>query len=385
MKLRTIAFNNLRRRKARLAFLLAGLLIGIATVVTMLSLSAAMTAEVQHQMENFGANILITPKTDELSLSYGGITLGGVSVDPREIPEADLARIETIPNRRNIAAVAPKVLGAVEVKGERVMLMGVAADREFHLKRWWSIDGRPLVERNELVAGSSVARRLGLKPGDSVEIEEFPFTVTGILRETGSQDDDLLIAALATAQILLDKPGLVSLVEVAALCGDCPVEEMVEQLAAALPEARVGAIQQVVKSRMHAIEQFQVFAFGVAVVVILIGALVVFVTMMGSVNERTREIGIFRALGFRRAHVARLILTEAATVSLLAGVLGYFAGMLATGLLLPMLAEAHAQLVWDGTLAAGSLLLALLVGTLASLYPALHASRLDPTTALRTL
>lgn len=385
MKLRTIAFNNLRRRKARLAFLLAGLLIGIATVVTMLSLSAAMTAEVQHQMENFGANILITPKTDELALSYGGITLGGVSVDPRELPEADLARIETIPNRRNIAAVAPKVLGAVEVKGERVMLMGVAADREFHLKRWWSVEGRPLAERQELVAGSSVARRLGLKPGDSVEIEEFPFTVTGILRETGSQDDDLLIASLPTAQILLDKPGLVSLVEVAALCGDCPVEEMVEQLAAVLPEARVGAIQQVVKSRLHAIEQFQVFAFGVAVVVILIGALVVFVTMMGSVNERTREIGIFRALGFRRAHVARLILTEAAAVSLLAGVLGYLAGMLATGLLLPVLAEAHAQLVWDGTLAAGSLLLALFVGTLASLYPALHASRLDPTTALRTL
>jgi putative ABC transport system permease protein len=59
--------------------------------------------------------------------------------------------------------------------------------------------------------------------------------------------------------------------------------------------------------------------------------------------------------------------------------------MLATGLLLPVLAEAHAQLVWDGTLAAGSLLLAVLVGTLASIYPALHASRLDPTTALRTL
>ena len=209
--------------------------------------------------------------------------------------------------------------------------------------------------------------------------------VTGILRETGSQDDDLLIASLPTAQILLDKPGLISLVEVAALCGDCPVEEMVEQIAAVLPEAKVGAIQQVVKSRLHAIEQFQVFAFGVAVVVILIGALVVFVTMMGSVNERTREIGIFRALGFRRAHVAQLILIEAATVSLLAGVLGYLAGMLATGMLLPVLAEAHAQLVWDGTLAAGSLLLAVLVGTLASIYPALHASRLDPTTALRTL
>jgi putative ABC transport system permease protein len=385
MKLQTIAFNNLRRRKSRMAFLVIGLLIGIATVVTMLSLSKAMTAEAQHKMENFGANILITPKTDELSLSYGGITLGGVTVDPREIREADLERILTIPNRRNIAAVAPKILGAVQVKGERVMLMGVAADREFHLKRWWSVDGRPLSAENELVAGSAVARRLGLVMGEKVEIAGKTFVLTGTLQETGSQDDDLLIASLPTAQALLGKPGLVSFVEVAALCGDCPVDDMVNQIAAVLPDVKVGAIQQVVKSRMHAIEQFQAFALGVAAVVIFIGALVVFVTMMGSVNERTREIGIFRALGFRRGHVVSLILIEAFWVSLLAGVLGFLSGMLATRLLLPVLAEEHAHLVWDPLLAGGSILLAVVVGTLASLYPALHASRLDPTEALRTL
>ena len=385
MTLGTIAFNNLRRRKSRLIFLVIGLLIGIATVVTLLSLSQAMTAEARHKMENFGANILLTPKTDELSLSYGGITLGGVTVDPREIREADLDRISTIPNRRNIAAVAPKILGAVQVKGERVMLMGVVADREFHLKRWWSVQGRPLAAENELVAGSAVARRLGLAMGETIEIEEFPFVVTGILQETGSQDDDLLIASLPTAQILLGKTGLVSLVEVAALCGECPVEDMVSQIAAVLPDVKVGAIQQVVKSRMHAIEQFQAFALGVAAVVILIGALVVFVTMMGSVNERTREIGIFRALGFRRGHVVTLILTEAFWVSLLAGVLGFLSGMLATRLLLPVLAEEHVHLVWNPILAGGSILLAVGVGTLASLYPALHASRLDPTEALRTL
>ncbi len=385
MKLSTIAFNNLRRRKSRLAFLVIGLLIGIATVVTMLSLSKAMTAEARHKMENFGANILITPKTDELSLSYGGITLGGVTVDPREIREADLDRILTIPNRRNIAAVAPKILGAVQVKGERVILMGVAADREFHLKRWWSVDGRPLAAEYELVAGSAVARRLGLVMGESVEIAGKVFVLTGTLQETGSQDDDLLIASLPTAQALLGKPGLVSLVEVAALCGDCPVDDMVNQISAVLPDVKVGAIQQVVKSRMHAIEQFQAFALGVAGVVILIGALVVFVTMMGSVNERTREIGIFRALGFRRGHVVSLILTEAFWVSLLAGVLGFLSGMLATRLMLPVLAEEQVSLVWDPLLAGGSILLAVVVGTLASFYPALHASRLDPTEALRTL
>ena len=115
MTLESIVLNNLRRRKGRMIFLVLGLLIGVATVVTLISLANALTADVQHKMENYGANILITPRSDDLSLSYGGITLGGVSVDSREIRQADLAKIMTIPNNRNIAAVAPKVLGAVEM------------------------------------------------------------------------------------------------------------------------------------------------------------------------------------------------------------------------------------------------------------------------------
>lgn len=385
MNLRTIAFNNLRRRKSRMAFLVAGLLIGIATVVTLLSLTSALTMEAEHKLDSFGANILITPKSEELSLSYGGITLGGVAVDAHEIRQADLARIETIPNHRNIAAVAPKVLGVVEVKGARVMLMGVDREVEFHLKRWWSVRGRPLAAEDEIVAGTAVARRLGLGIGSLVELRGEPFTVTGILQETGSQDDELLIGSLPAVQRLLGKTGTVSLVEVAALCAECPVEDMVDQIATVLPEVKVNAIQQVVKTRMHALEQFRIFSLGVAAVVILIGALVVFVTMMGSVNERTREIGIFRALGFRRGHVIRLILLEASAVSLLAGILGYLAGMGTTRLILPFLAEGHPHLVWSLPLAGGALFLAVTVGMLASLYPAMHASRLDPTEALRAL
>ncbi len=385
MRLRTIAFNNLRRRKARLAFLVAGLLLGVATVVTLLSLTAALTLEAEHKLDSYGANILLTPDTDHLSLSYGGITLGGVSIDPREIRQGDLSRISTIPNARNIAAVAPKVLGAVEVGGIRVLLMGVDPAVEFTLKRWWSVQGRPLVAADELVAGSSAARRLGLAPGDRVVLAGRSFTLTGLLEETGSQDDELLLADLGAAQELLGKRGQISLAEVAALCADCPVTDMVDQIAAVLPGVKVSAIQQVVRSRMHALEQFRVFSMGVAAVVLLIGALVVFVTMMGSVNERTREIGIFRALGFRRGHVVGLILIEAAWVSLAAGLLGYLAGMGAAWGLLPFLAEEHPHLPWDPLLAVGSILLALAVGTAASLYPALHASRMDPAEALRVL
>lgn len=385
MNLRTIAFNNLRRRKSRMAFLVAGLLIGVATVVTLLSLTQALTMEAEHKLDSFGANILITPKSDELSLSYGGITLGGLSVDPSEIRQQDLARIKTIPNSGNISAVAPKVLGAAVVGGARVMLMGVDPTAEFRVKAWWSIEGRPLAADDELVAGSGAAKRLGLRLGSTVDLGGRPFTVTGLLRETGSQDDDLLISSLPAAQRLLHKEGTVSLVEVAALCGNCPVSDMVNQISNVLPDIKVSAIQQVVKTRLHALDQFRVFSLGVAVVVLLIGALVVFVTMMGSVNERTREIGIFRALGFRRTHVVGLILMEAVSVSLLAGILGFLSGMGATRLILPWLAQGHPHLVWNPGLAIGSMLLATLVGATASFYPALHASRMDPSEALRAI
>jgi putative ABC transport system permease protein len=385
MKLETIAINNLRRRKSRLAFLLTGLLIGIATVVTMISLSKTLTEDVQNKMENYGANILITPHSDDLSLNYGGISLGGVSLDPQELRQADLLKINDIPNHHNIAAIAPKVLGTMFVKGERVMLMGVDPAREFKLKKWWTVQGRALEADHDLVAGASVAQKLGLQMGEQVEIGGESFTLTGILMNTGSQDDQILIADLVTSQRLLGKQGTVSLVEVAALCADCPVTEMVAQISEVLPGADVRAIQQVVKTRMHALNQFRNFSLAVAVVVLLIGALVVFVTMMGSVNERTREIGIFRALGFRRSHIMRLILFESTLVSLVAGFLGFFGGMAATYLILPLMTENEVSLRWDPLLGSGAILLALLVGTAASFYPALKASRLDPTEALRAL
>jgi len=143
VKLRTVALDNLRRRRSRAAFLVAGLLIGIGTVVTLLTLSSALTVEAQNNLETFGANIIVAPKTDGLALSYGGVTLGGVSVGAREIREADLARIDTIKNRKNIAIVAPELLGAVTVEGRQGLLMGVRPKAEFELRKWWTVDGRP--------------------------------------------------------------------------------------------------------------------------------------------------------------------------------------------------------------------------------------------------
>jgi putative ABC transport system permease protein len=385
VRLEHIVLHNLRRRKGRAVFLVIGLLIGVATVVTLLSLTDALGRRAQNELENFGANIIITPRSDELTLNYGGVQLGGVNLVAKEIEQAILVKIDDIPNRRNVATIGPKVLGAVEIEGQRVMMMGIDPDAELKLKRWWSIAGRSIEKGHELVVGDSVAKRFNLNMGDILQINGHDYTVVGLLARTGSQDDQLLIAPLSVAQVELDKQGQVSMVEIAALCHDCPVDDMVNQLQQVLPGTDVQAVQQVVKTRMHALDQFRLFAWGVAVTVVIIGALLVFVTMMGAISERTREIGIFRAIGYRRRHVLHMVLMEAAIVSTLSGALGYLVGVGATLITLPLLEGGKATWHWNPTLAVSAVLAAVLVGLLASLQPALRASRLEPSEALRAL
>ena len=386
MKLHTISINNLKRRKAKMAFLTIGLMVGIATIVTLVTLTRSMSSDIERKMDEFGANILVTPQSNGLSMNYGGISLGGVTFDQREILEEDLANIKTIKNSKNISAIAPKVLGGVKVGAHDVLLVGVNFESELKMKQWWKIFGDAPKTENELLLGSDASTVLNVSSGDTVQIKGETFKVAGVLDQTGSQDDSLVFASLGKAQKLLGKEGRITLAEVAALCSGCPIGDMVTQIAEKIPDAKVSAIQQVVEGRLKALDQFKRFSYAMAGVVVFIGSLIVFVTMMGSVNERTTEIGVFRAIGFRKSHVMRIILLEAALVSLLAGFLGYAAGMGGAKLALPFMAESkNAHLIWDSSVAFGSIALALTLGLLASLYPALHASKMDPTEALRAL
>ena len=151
--------------------------------------------------------------------------------------------------------------------------------------------------------------------------------MTGILAETGSQDDNLVIASLETARALLGRPGAVSMVEVAAHCAACPIEAIMAEIERVLPAARVTAIKQIVASRMAAMEQFEKFLMGISGILLFVGGLIVFVTVSASVRERTAEIGVFRAIGFRRSAIMGIVLGEAAIISALAGVAGYTAGL----------------------------------------------------------
>ena len=387
MTLKNIVISNLRRRKARAIFVLVGLLIGVTTVVGLISLVQEMKKDINHKLEMYGANILIVPKTENLSLTYGGMSLGGFSFDMQEIRQEEVTRIKTIKNAANVAAVGPMVLGPVTVGGHRILLAGVDFTATQILRPWWSVKGKFPAGENGVIIGSDAARIIGLKPGDKVTVRGRALPVTGVLEATGSQDDGLIFAPLAVAQGILGKQGRISMVEVAALCSGCPIPEMVKQISVVLPSGNVMAIQQVVKGRMETIGHFQKFSYGVSALVLLVGCLMVLVTMMGSVRERTVEIGIFRAMGFRKSHVLRIILLEAGIVAAVAGIAGYLAGVGATRLLLPLFTQGqgHGTVFLDPIVAAAAFLASIMLGIAASLYPALMASRLDPNEALRAL
>lgn len=385
MTLTDIALRNLKRRKSKAAFVLVGLIIGVSAVVGFISLVETLTEDINHKLEEYGANILILPKTENLSLTYGGLSLGGILFDMQEIHQKNLEKIRDIRNAQNVAAVGPMLLGGVEVGNRKVLLAGMDFGVFQFLRPWWKVQGK-VPYRDGVLAGSEAARILNISQGDRLRVNGRELIVSGVLESTGSQDDQILFSRLDTAQEILGKEGRISMAEVAALCAGCPIEEMVSQISEVLPGAKVMAIKQVVMGRLESLDHFRKAAYLLSTVVALAGSLVVLVTMMASVRERTAEIGIFRAIGFRKSHVMRIVLLEAGILSALAGVLGYLLGLAATKVALPFFTASHSvALVIDPVLAGGAVALALVLGLAASIYPALLAARLDPHEALRAL
>jgi len=385
MQLTDIALNSLRRRKGRMIFLVLGLTIGVATVVALVAITDTMQTDIAVKMDEYGANILIVPKASDLALSYGGVTVASAAYDVGELSLADLDYIQTIPNAQNISVVAPKLLGAITVGERPVLVAGVRFPDELRLKQWWQLDGAEPAETYDALAGVRLAQALNLHPGATLELNGQTFHVVGLLAENGTQDDDILFIDLAAAQQVMNEPDGISLVEVAALCTACPIEEMVRQISQVLPQARVTALRQAVTLRMETVGQLGRFALAMAAVVTAIGGMVVLTTMLSSVSERRPEIGLFRAMGFRQQHVMQIILSEAALVSMAGGALGWLAGMGAAVLLMPYVANVTMPTQWNPWWALGAVGGALVIGLGASIYPAVYAARLDPIIALRSL
>lgn len=385
MQLRDISFGSLRRRWLKGLFVSLALALGVGTLVAVVSLTRAARAEIGDELDRFGANIIVTPRSTVMDLVYGSVDLGGVAVDHEQLRTGDVATIRSIHHRRNLSAVAPKLIGTTGTGSDRVVLVGADMAQEPGVKQWWRIDGRWPSSHDEVLVGSELAHRLGVKPGDALAVAGRDLRVAGVIGPTGALDDHAVIADLAFAQEALGRPGELSAVEVSALCQGCPIEDIVSQIAGALPHARVMPIRQAVAARERAVDQMTRFAWIVSVLVLAAGALVVATTMTASVSERTREIGILRAVGFRQSHVARIVLLEAAVTSAAGGALGWGLGTAAAVLLGGPVADIATPVAADPSLAMAAFGLALGLGLVAAIYPAIRASRLDPAQAFREM
>ena len=420
MRISSIAWANLKRRKSKAVFLIVGISIGIATVVALLTLSRVIKDEIGTQLDQYGANIIVVPQSNSLSLDYGGISVSGVSLDVNQLKNEDAKRILEIPYRNRLSVVAPKILGVADVEGQQVLLAGVDFPSELKLKRWWRLVGQKPEQDQELLVGYDVAKRLSLieptadgqsqtvpvmgmaevtsgggihhnnveQKGfklvrDRIRIAGQQHSVAGVITSTGGSEDQMIFGALPQFQMLLGKPNQLSMIEVSALCIGCPVEDIVKQIGAQLPNAKVSALQQSVRARADTVDRLTRFAIAVSAVVLIIGALMIFTTMMGSVVERTKEIGVLRAIGLRKRQIINELMIEAAAISTIGGLMGWITGMFVSWLTLPYFSQSGVRLEFDLKTALGAMAAALLIGAVSTIYPAIRASRLDPSEAIR--
>ena len=412
MRISSIAFANLERRRGKALFLALGIAIGVGTVVALATLTKSIQEEIGGQLDRFGANILVLPQSDSLALDYGGVPVSGVAFNVHQLTNNDLDSIRQIPYKGRLSAVAPKTINFADVNGQKVVAAGVDFKNEIKLHRWWRLEGTVPTSDQEVLVGFEVAKALGLVQSaseppssriseslhhgsapednfrivvDQVSVSGSKHRVAGVIHPTGGPEDKMVFGNLVHIQQLVHREGQIDAIEVSALCKDCPIDDIVGQIRTKLPHAKVSAIQQAVKARVEMVQRLSKFSTVVSIVVMLIAMLMILTSMTGSVVERTREFGVLRAIGFRKMHIIQGLVIEVVAVSTVGGMVGWILGVAGSWITLPYFTEVASVPEASPTLLAVAVITSILISIAASIYPVARASRMDPADAVRSI
>lgn len=370
MTLNHIALQNLRRRPGKTLFLVFTFAFIVATISALTILALGMKEDLQQSLTEYGANVVISPRTEQLNLSYGGLAVSSVEY---ELKKLDASSVDVISKQMGSAVtIAPKVIGSVESKEKLYMVIGVDFEQELKIKPWWKINGKG-PEDNEIVVGSQLAMNSNLQVGDTVDFGKAKYPVVGVMEETGGPEDQGVFTTIDTARSLTGISSEWSLIELNTL----DTVQTVTQLSPVLPEANVTEVTQLVQGSKESVERFTSFSWTISFAMGLIGALVIIVTLAGNVNDRARELGVLRAIGFRQNHILSLFGREALIISLTGSVFGYIVGIFVPLIIGPILG--YNSFVFSPHLGLGSALViaSLLVGMVAMIYPAWRTIKLD--------
>jgi putative ABC transport system permease protein len=376
----TFVLRNVANRKFRSALTVLGVAVAVLAVVALVGIANGFEKSFLELYEGRGVDLLV--------LRAGTTERMGSS-----LPEKVGDEIRKLPGVKKVTAGLMDMVsfGKREVIG--VPVQGWAPD-SFLFDALQPVAGRLLRpdDHGAVMLGVVVAKNVGKQPGDTLEIEGQDFRVVGVYESFSVLENGSAIVLLTDLQALMDRPGQVTGFQV--VLDDVhdrkALAERVRNEIENLHDGRGRPLRlwaqltgDYVKS-LSQIRMAQAMAWMTSVIALVIGAVGVLNTMIMSVFERTREIGILRAVGWRPARIVRLILSESLLLAVLGALLG---GAGAVGLirLLGSLPAVNGYLrtgVPAAVLAQG-LLVALAVGLIGGAYPAVRGARLLPTEALR--
>jgi putative ABC transport system permease protein len=396
MKLYQVVLKDVIRRKRRVLYATLGVVIGTATVVGILTVARAGQARIYNQLEKYGPNLAVTPAINNLDMKLGDVSLGMLAVGDnyvsedklpkiRQIADGEIRKALKIEDQGNIATIAPNLYINTKIGDTSVVIVGVDPQEEIKVKTWWRINqGNYLQQKDQALLGAIAAEILKLKVGDVIPIDGTSVTVAGVLEETGSNDDYQVFIPIDTLQKASGREGLVSSVDIRALCNACPVETIADGINKDIPGVRAVAVKQIAATEMGMMEKMSKFMLTLAGITLAVGLFGVVNTMMTSVNERIKDIGIMRAVGASRSQIVKAFIYEAVIIGIVGGVLGYAAGTL--------LAYIAGPLVFEGTTIALvpqyfalALILAIVVAVIATVYPAFRATQIKVADSFRSL
>lgn len=357
--------RNLWRRKMRTLLTLLGIGVGIAAIVALGALTEGMTYVMTEMWR--------ASQTDLFAIE------AGVDSDFSAIDERVGARIAA---RSDVEAVSGAIMTAANTDRMPMVLAFGYRPSSYAIRHFRIVEGEPLARRDQMIVGAQAAEQMGVSVGDTVRMLNSNFRVVGVY-ETGISFEDIgVVVDLRKLQELIGKPRQVQFYGIK-LRDPNRAEAVRDELKAAFPKVDFALTAEATES-MSDMQVMEDMTAQISFLAIFIGGVGMLNTMLMSVLERTREIGVLRALGWGRARVLGMVLQESLVLGLVGGGLGMLMG-LALGQLMRLIPGTYGafDLIYEPQLFGQALLVSLVAGMLGGLYPAWRATRMRPVEALR--
>lgn len=381
-----VAFRNLKGQKWRTGLTLLGVVIGIATIVAMISIGEGMEQAIVSQIESLGSNFIIV-----MPAGFRGPGIAAMT-----FTDADIAAVERATGLKTAAgAYAGPVLAKFGRESEATTFRGVKfelADDLFESAQGFELsEGRWGKEgsRSEIVIGYKIHNDLFSKNvnlHDRLEINDRRYEVVGIMGETGSSETDNLITAdIRAVWDAFDTADTYKMIFVIARDGYDPakVAENIERsLGKRIDEDYfdVMTTAEIVESIGEITQILNIVLGGIAAISLLVAGIGIMNTMVMTIIERTKEIGIMKAIGATRYRIVSIFLTEAAMIGVIGGIIGVMLGTIVSYSIESVAGNFGFSITTHVSpfLAAGAFVFAIIVSTISGLYPAYRAAKLDP-------